>query len=265
MPPALRDIRYFLLDMDGTIYLGPKALPGAADLIAYLRASGRAFLFFTNNPTQDAGAYAEKLAGMGIDAAPENILTSGEATARYLAHSTPHKRVFVLGTPSFEGELARAGLECCDEKADAVVLSFDTTLTYRKLETAGYLLAEGLPYYATNPDLVCPTQRGSIPDCGAMAALLEAATGRSPKYIGKPHAEMVNMGMEKLGAQPEATAMVGDRLYTDMEMAYRAGIASVLLLSGETKRAALDVVQRRPDFLFEDAAALLQALRDADA
>lgn len=256
----LRQIENYLLDMDGTVYLGPRAIHGAAGFVRALREHGKRFLFFTNNPTKDASAYAAKLAGMGISVSPRDILTSGEATARYIAAQTPYQRVYAIGTPSFEAELRRAGLELNENKPDAVVLAFDTTLTYAKLERACLLLRAGLPYLATNPDRLCPTEYGYIPDCGATAALLEAATGRAPKYIGKPNAEMIAMGLEKLRARPENTAMVGDRLYTDMEMAYRAGTASVLVLSGETTREQLDAAERKPDYVFESVAEITRAL-----
>lgn len=257
----LRSLDNYLLDMDGTVYLGPHAIPGAADFVRTLRDLGKRYLFFTNNPTKDATAYAAKLGGMGIDVSPRDILTSGEATARYIAGQTGHQRVFVIGTPSFEAELRRAGLELNEHKPDAVVLAFDTTLTYAKLERACLLLRAGLPYIATNPDRLCPTEYGYIPDCGATAALLEAATGRTPQYIGKPNAEMIKMGLEKLRARPESTAMVGDRLYTDMEMAYRGGTTSVLVLSGESTEEQVASAERKPDYVFDSVAGISRALR----
>lgn len=262
MPVPLADIRAFLLDLDGTIYLGPTPIPGAPEFIAFLKSTGRKHLFFTNNPSSDATAYAKKLCAMGIPAEPGDILTSGEATARYLAGQTSYRRLFVLGTPSFEAELQRHGLEVVTAKPDAVVLSFDKTLTYAKLEAAALFLAKGLPYIATNPDAVCPTEYGYIPDCGAMAALLEKATGRVPQYIGKPNAEMVAMGLEKLGVTADQTAMVGDRLYTDMEMGRRAGITRILVLSGETKEGDIPSGERRPDYIIESVASI-RALIDA--
>jgi len=262
MSPAANvlDIRYFLMDMDGTVYLGPKAIAGAPEFIRFLQESGRRFLFFTNNPTADAAQYSAKLARMGIHVAPADILTSGEATARYLASETAYRRVFVIGMPSFEAELGRAGLTLVDEAPDVVVLAFDKTLTYAKIEKACLFLRAGTPYVATNPDKVCPTEYGYIPDCGATAELLRAATDRWPKFIGKPNAEMVRMGMAKIAAAPDATAMVGDRLYTDMQMANNAGITSILVLSGETARTDLERANRKPDFVFESVRELHSAM-----
>ncbi len=258
------ELSHFLLDMDGTVYLGPNPIEGAARFIAYLRSSGRRYLFFTNNPTRDADAYARKLADMGIPAEPGDILTSGEATVRYLLSETPYRRVYAVAPPSFGEELRRAGIETVETGAEAVVLAFDTTLTYAKLERACLLLSDGLPYIATNPDRVCPTEYGAIPDCGAMAALIESATGRTPTFIGKPNAAMARMGMEKIGAVPGSAAMVGDRLYTDMEMAHRAGIASVLVLSGESTQADVDAAERKPDHVFPSVRELMEALRRSD-
>ena len=261
MPSKLDELEFFLLDMDGTVYLGPNPIPGAAGFLKFLRESGRRFLFLTNNPTSDAARYADKLRGMGMDARPEDVLTAGAATADYLARHTPHRRVFVLGTPCFEEELRRAGVEPVEDDPEAVVLSFDTTLTYAKLKRACLLLRAGLPYIATNPDRVCPTEYGYIPDCGAMAALLaEATEGRMPLFIGKPAPEFARMAVERLGADPARTAMVGDRLYTDMEMARRAGLASVLVLSGETTQAALDRAEWRPDHVFASVRELGEAM-----
>ena len=260
----LDQISAYLFDMDGTVYLGPKPIPGARECLDYLRATGRRFLFFTNNPTRDAAQYAAKLVALGMAAEPDEVLTSGEATIRFLQRETPHRRLFVLGNPSFEAEVERAGFTRDDAQPDAVVLAFDTTLTYAKLERACLLLAQGCPYYATNPDKVCPTEYGFIPDCGSMAALIEAATGRTPQFIGKPFPEMVQMGMQKLGGRKEDTAMVGDRLYTDMEMAYRAGITSVLVLSGETTPETLAAAERKPDHVLDSLAELHARLEAAD-
>ncbi|HNR29664.1 MAG TPA: HAD-IIA family hydrolase [Candidatus Hydrogenedentes bacterium] len=256
----LRRLRYFLLDMDGTVYLGPRPIPGAPEFIRHLRDSGRRRLFFTNNPTRDAAAYSEKLGRMGIEATPEDILTAGEATVRYLRTQTPYRKLYTVAPESFAAELEAAGFVLDDASPEAVVISFDTSLTYAKLERACLLLRQGLPYVATNPDKVCPTEYGFIPDCGAIAALIEAATGRTPKFIGKPDPEMARMGMAKIGAAPETTAMVGDRLYTDMRMARAAGIASVLVLSGETTAADLEAAEDAPDFVFPSVRELHRAL-----
>jgi len=256
----LKHIRAYLFDMDGTIYLGSKPIPGAAAFIHFLQEKNFPFLFLTNNPSADAEYYSAKLNKMGIDATPENILTAGAATATYLVEETDWRKVYVLGTPCFENELRRAGLILNDSNPEAVVISFDKTLTYEKLERACLLLRDGLSYIATNPDRVCPTEYGYIPDCGAIAALIESATGRTPRFIGKPSPDFAKMALLRLHAQAAHTAMVGDRIYTDMEMARQAGLASILVLSGETGKDDLDKAAYQPDFIFQSVAELQQAL-----
>jgi len=263
MKQPLRAIRAFLTDMDGTVYLGSRLLPGAKAFFRLLRRRRIPYLFFTNNSSKDRFLYRDKLAAMGIDVAPDQIITSGEATAIYLATSTPHRRVFPLGTPSLEGELRRAGLELADHAVDAVVLGFDTTLTYAKLERACHLLRRGAAFVATHPDLVCPTERGPVPDCGSMIALLRKATGRRPVVVGKPRRRMVRMALKKLGPgfRPRDAALVGDRLYTDIRMARRAGLTAILVLSGETKQADLDNTSDLPDYVFPSIRELAAEMR----
>jgi len=236
----IEGLRLFLVDQDGTVYLGDRLLPGARHFFEVLRAQGREFLYLSNNSSQSAPYYVRKLKAMGLPVTRRRVLTSGDATTLYLSERMPGARIFLLGTPSLRREFRSAGFTLVPDPADAaavdaVVLGFDKTLTYAKLEQAAYLLQQGLPYYATHADLVCPTPRGPIPDAGAMIALLHKTTGRKPVVVGKPQARLVRLAMDRFGATREATAMVGDRLYTDMEMGRRARICSVLVLSGETK------------------------------
>ncbi|MGC8844509.1 MAG: HAD-IIA family hydrolase [Candidatus Hydrogenedens sp.] len=257
----VEEIRCFLLDMDGTIYLGSRIIPGAKEFIDYLKSSNRKFLFFTNNPTKDAEQYQKKLELLGIQVSTEHILTSGMATIEFLKRNTSYKNLFTVAPPSFENELTLAGFNLVQDNPDAVLISFDITLTYEKLRKATYYLLQGLPYIATNPDLVCPTENGPIPDCGSIARLLYASTGREPRYIGKPNSEMIEMALKILNMEPQYTAMVGDRLYTDMEMAYRAGVTSILVLSGETTHEQLNQIERKPDFIFPSIKELHFAIR----
>ena len=256
----INEIHALLLDMDGTVYLGPKPIPGAKEFIHYLQVENIPFLFLTNNPSADAAYYSAKLKAMGIDVGPNHILTAGAATATYLIEETPWRNVYTLGTPCFENELRSAGLVLDSKEPEAVVISFDKTLTYEKLERACLLLRDGLPYIATNPDRVCPTEYGYIPDCGAIAALIESATDRTPRYIGKPSPDFAKMALLKLNAQAAHAAMVGDRLYTDMEMARLAGLASILVLSGETTTDDLSKTSQQPDFVFQSVAELQKAM-----
>lgn len=264
MPTPLPELEAFLVDMDGTTYLGRGLLPGSRRFFALLDARDVPYLFFTNNSSADRSHYAARLADMGLGVPPEGVITSGEATALYLVNHTPWRRVYAVGTPSLERELSEAGLELTEDDAEAVVLGFDRTLTYAKLERAAHLLRGGAPFFATNPDKVCPTERGPIPDCGSMVALLRTATGAEPVVIGKPEPLMVEMALEKLGGIPrEGLALVGDRLYTDIRMANRCGLTAVLVLSGETRREDLQGSLDTPDYVFEGLGELAEALAAA--
>lgn len=261
---SLTDIRLFLLDMDGTFYLGSKLLPGSLEFMRYLAQTGRDHLFLTNNSSRNATYYAQKLTKLGWAANPEEILTAGEATALYLGGLKPAARIFLLGTPDLEAEFAMHGFILTQEDPDFVVLGFDMTLTYEKLTVACDLIRDGVPFIATHPDLNCPTETGYIPDCGAMAALITASTGVKPKIIGKPNREIIDAMFRKKPIDREQVAMVGDRLYTDIVMGHNAGVTAVLVLSGEAKEGDIDAAPAKPDYVFSGLGALRQALEQAD-
>ncbi len=262
----LREIRCFMLDMDGTFYLGHRLLPGALRFMRYLAESGREAVFVTNNSSNSAAYYADKLTSLGWAAQAEDILTAGQATAYYLRALKPAPKIFLLGTPALAAEMAALGVQLTEEAPDYVVLGFDLTLTYAKLAQACRFLRAGVPFFATHPDLNCPTESGYIPDCGALAALLHAATGVAPKVIGKPNREMIEAMLLKKPKVPKAQlAMVGDRLYTDVAMGRAAEITSILVLSGETQPADLRQSAIQPDYVFDHLAALAEALARDDA
>ena len=261
---SLADIRLFLLDMDGTVYLGSRLLPGSLDFLRYLGETGRDHLFLTNNSSRNANYYAEKLTRFGWPAKPDEVLTSGEATALYLGGLKPSARVYLLGTPDLEQEFAAHGFTLTDEKPDYVVLGFDMTLTYDKLVRACDLIRAGVPFIATHPDFNCPTETGYIPDCGAMIALITASTGVTPQVIGKPNRQIIDAMFRKKPVARSQVAMVGDRLYTDIVMGHNAGVASILVLSGEAKRGDIDAAPVKPDFVMSGLAELHAALRQAD-
>ena len=261
----LRDIRCFMLDMDGTFYLGHRLLPGALRFMQYLADTGREAVFVTNNSSNSASYYAEKLTGLGWNAGPDDILTAGQATAYYLRALQAPVKVFLLGTPALAAEMTALGVTLTDDNPDYVVLGFDMTLTYDKLVRACHLLRSGVPFIATHPDINCPTEDGYIPDCGAMTALLSASTGVTPKVIGKPNKEMIEALLLKKPEVPKSQlAMVGDRLYTDIATGNNAGIASILVLSGETQLADLQDSSVQPSLIFDHLGALQAALAAAD-
>jgi len=264
MTRALKDIACFLLDMDGTIYLGKELIPGADSFLDTLRQQGRDYFFLTNNSSKDKLAYVQKLRGMGIPVSPAQVMTSGEATAIYLNSIKPGARLFLLGTEALARDFNQHGfsLVAKDQYPDFVVLGFDTTLTYQKLWDACDLIREGVDYIATHPDFNCPLAGGKyMPDTGAMIAFIQAATGQRPKVIGKPNKEIVAAVMTKVGRPREQLAMVGDRLYTDIAMGINSGITSILVLSGETQAADLIASPHQPDYIFASVAELAAELK----
>lgn len=249
---SLAKVRTFLLDLDGTFYLGNQLFPWSERFIRTVTDLGKDYRFVTNNSSRHSRYYAAKISKLGIPATPEQIFTSGEATIYFLKKNGITSSVFLLGTPELEEEFGSAGFKLTDASPEAVVLGFDMTLNYDKLRTACALIREGIPFFATHPDLNCPTPEGPIPDCGAMIAAIKASTGLGPVIIGKPYPAMVEALCAKYGLAPEEVAMVGDRLYTDIAMGQNAGIATILVLSGETRLEDLDGSEFQPDFIARD-------------
>ncbi len=230
----LKDIKLFVLDMDGTIYLGDKILPGAIEFVKTARKMGKKVIFFTNNASKNPNNYVDKLKRMGFGSKREDVVTAGDVTIEFLKKNHPNQPVYLVGTPALEQSFTEAGI-VLSENADVVVSSFDTTLTYEKLVIACDLIRNGAIFYCTHPDFNCPTETGFIPDSGAIAALITASTGAIPKYFGKPHRETAEMISNLFGVSFDETAIVGDRLYTDIALGKNNGLLSVLVLSGETK------------------------------
>jgi HAD superfamily hydrolase (TIGR01450 family) len=249
----LRAARAFLLDMDGTVYVDERLCPGAAELIAGLRARGLPLAFLTNNSSARGEDYRARLARLGVSAARAEIHTSGDATIAHLATATALRRPYVVGTPALHEDFRAAGLEPDPADPDCLVVGFDTTLTYAKLERATALLFAGLPYFATHPDRTCITRRGLIPDVAAIIGALAAVTGRQPEILGKPDPRMALSALARCGVAVSDAVLVGDQLDTDMALAQGAGLLDVLVLSGETGAAALDAAPRRPTLVARDA------------
>ncbi|MBN1777447.1 MAG: HAD-IIA family hydrolase [Clostridiales bacterium] len=257
----LRPIRCFLLDMDGTFYLGSRLLDGSLQFLDKVQASGRQALFLTNNSSKSAGVYVEKLKGMGVKAPFLRVLTSGQATAEYALKAFPGKRAYVLGTDMLLGELKSAGLSIDNQNPDFVLIGYDTTLDYRKMTGVCDFVRAGLPYIATHPDLNCPTETGFAPDIGAIIAFVEASTGRRPDtVIGKPNRGIVDAATRMTGLRAAQLAMVGDRLYTDVAMSALHGILGVLVLTGEAKQADLVNSQFQPDLIFDRLSDMIEYL-----
>ncbi len=237
----LSKIRHLALDMDGTIYLGSRLFPFTVDFLNSTEAAGVGHSFLTNNPTKSVADYIHKLEAMGIPATEDNMYTTSLAAIDYIKKTHPEaKRLFMLGTPSMVSQFEKAGFEQCaddpDDVPDVLVVAFDTTLVYPRLCRAAWWASQGIPYVATNPDRVCPTdQRVVLVDCGSLQKCIEHATGRRPDIVlGKPDPTMLQGIMDRHGLRSEEIAMVGDRIYTDTAMAHNAGAVGVLVLSGET-------------------------------
>lgn len=261
----LRKIRLYLMDMDGTLYLGDRLYPFTPALLEALKKTGRRYLFVTNNSSKSVEEYIQKLERMGIPATREDFLTSAQTTAWYLKQHHRDKTLYVCGTRSLRRELEREGLKTTDSVADAqcIVMGFDTELTFQKLHDVSYLLLtrEDIPYIATNPDYVCPTEFGSVPDCGSVCDMIFNATGKRPLVIGKPSPLMPLLAMEQWGYRKEETAVVGDRIYTDVKCGLNAGVTGILVMSGETTREILEASPDKPHLVLESAEEILDALR----
>lgn len=252
------------MDMDGTMYLDERLLPGAREIIELFDQRGVPYLFVTNNSSRRGVEYQERLSRLGIEVGLERVLTSGDAAIDYLLTCTPHRSAYVVGTPGLEQDFRDAGVALDDSDPDCVVLGFDTGVTYAKLEAACRLIFAGKPYYATHPDRTCITQRGLVPDIAAIIAACEAVTQRAPaRVLGKPSREMVDVALRRLGSRAQATAIIGDQLDTDMTMAEHSGLVPVLVMTGETTAAKLAAwpEDRHPGIIASNIGQVLSWLR----
>lgn len=252
----LRETELFLFDMDGTLYLGNRLFDFTRDLLEKIKTAGKRYLFITNNSSKSVEAYVQKLKSLGVKACAEDFLTSSQATAWYLKREFPDKRLYVCGTESLKSELRQNGFEITEdtEKTECIVMGFDTELTFKKLEDISKMLCtRNLPYIATNPDYVCPTEFGSVPDCGSVCDMIYNATGKRPFVIGKPSPLMIRLAAEKAGIPLNKTAVVGDRIYTDIKSGLNAGALGVLVMSGETTGEILAASPDKPDIVLKDA------------
>ena len=266
--PPLRGKRLFLLDMDGTIYLDDRLFDGTVDFLDYVRKIGGKYLFLTNNSSRSVEAYIEKLARLGIASEKDDFLTSVDALVIYLQqHGYRDKLLYAFGTASFRAQLAEAGFRVTDRRSDdvqALVCGFDTELTFQKLEDACILLGHGVDFIAANPDWVCPTWYGYVPDCGSVCEMLFRATGRRPVFIGKPQPEMALLAMERYGFSKAETLLIGDRVYTDIACAVHAGVDAALVLSGESTLEDVRQNEEKPTHIFENIRAVLTALQEGE-
>lgn len=267
----LRRIRHVALDMDGTIYMGMSLFPYTQPFLDELKSLNIGYSFLTNNPSKSIADYLHKLATLGIQATRDEMYTTTIATIDYIHEHYPQaRRLFLLGTPSMISEFEAAGFEStadsADDRPDLVVAAFDMTLVYPRLCRAAWWISQGLPYIATNPDRVCPTDQPTVlVDCGSICACLAHATGRHPDVtLGKPDPNMLSGILTRHHLQPDQIAMVGDRIYTDVQMAHNAGAMGVLVLSGETTLEVADQAATPPHLIADNIGVLGELLKEAN-
>ena len=253
----IKNKKLFIFDMDGTIYLGGVPFEFAKRFIKNLRSSGKKVLFFTNNASHTSDFYFNKLAKLGFEPKMDEIMTSGDVTREFLLAYRKDKSVYMVATDELVEEYKSKGVKVVNGEenpnADIVVSSFDTSLTYEKLNIACRLIRNGAEYISTHPDFNCPTEDGFIPDRGAIAALITASTGKTPTYFGKPYKETIEMIGKFTGFSNDEMCIFGDRLYTDIALGKNFGVTSILVLSGETKESDVEGADAsdKPDFVFD--------------
>jgi len=259
--PDFDRIKYFLLDMDGTFYIGNRVIKGSMEFISKVLETNRDFLFLTNNSSGNAEYYEQKLRAMGIEVESSKIFTTCEATAIYLRRKHPRAKLFVIGNDYLKTNLLNYEFEIVEKEPDYVIVGTDTTLTWEKLIKGCRFIEEGVPYIATHPDKFCPSEYGRLPCCGAITDAIKATTDISPYIvIGKPNAQMVESVLTKLDATADRVAMCGDRIPTDVVMANRAGMTSCLIMSGETSEEMLLASDTKPKYVFQNLAAMIPYL-----
>lgn len=247
----LEGIDLFVLDMDGTFYLGDVILEGSLEFLQKVKERGKHYIFFTNNSSKSPENYIDKLAKMNCHIGREQIMTSGDVTIEFLKRNRAGQTVYLVGTPALEESFKESGISLVTENPDIVVIGFDTTLTYEKLERACTFIRNGAEFLATHLDINCPTEDGFIPDCGAMCALISLSTAKEPRYLGKPFKETMEMVLAKTGYDKEKVAFVGDRIYTDVATGVKNGAKGILVLSGETKTEDVAKSEVKPDVIFD--------------
>ena len=263
---ALKDIQLFMLDMDGTIYNEETLIPGALEFFELIKRQGKKYVFMTNNSSKGKVSYVEKLNRLGIEATERNIASSVNATVMYLKEHKPGAKLYLVGTESFKIELLEEGfaivpLDYRKSDVDFVLLGFDTELNYEKVRGACFYVSRGYPYIATNCDLKCPVLDNKfIPDCGAIAKMIELATDRQPQFLGKPERTMVDAVSSEWNVPIEKIACVGDRLYTDIAVGINAGATSICVLTGEATTEEIESSSTKPDYCFYSIKELYKAL-----
>ena len=248
---AVEGVKMFVLDMDGTFYLGDRLIEGSLDFLEKVKETGRRFVFFTNNSSRIPSFYQKKLEKMGCFVDKSEVITSGNVTIAYLQTHYADKKIYLVGTPLLVESFEEAGINLVQEDPDVVVVGFDTTLTYEKLEKACTYIRNGATFLATHLDINCPTEDGFIPDCGAMCALITKSTGVEPRYLGKPFPETMDMVLQITGCKKDEIVFVGDRLYTDVATGVKNGAKGFLVLTGEADMKTVEESEVKPTCIYD--------------
>ncbi|MGI5849595.1 MAG: HAD-IIA family hydrolase [Christensenellales bacterium] len=261
----LNQIQCFILDMDGTIYLGGQVILGAHELLGLFEKRNIPYYFFTNNSSKSPEDYLYKLEELDFGKfSRDKLITSGDVTALYILNTFgKNAKAYVVGTESLIKQLTLKGIDCSDSKhPDCVVVGFDTTYTFDKAKRAVDLLRHGVPFLATNIDAVCPLEGGQVlPDCASICAMLTHATGKHPKYLGKPFVETAAYIKKATGVPPNKTAIIGDRLYTDMRLALDNGMCAIGVLSGEMTQRDIDHSDSPLHYVFNSVLDLFMSMK----
>ena len=249
---AMDGVRLFVFDMDGTVYLGDQPIEGSIEFIREVEAAkDRDYIFFTNNASKVPAVYVEKLRKMGLEVPLDKGVTAGDVCALYIMNEYPGGRVYLNGTPLLVENWKQKGINLVDEDPDVAVQSFDTTMSYEKMDKICEFVRNGVPFVSTHMDINCPTETGYMPDSGAMCSLITASTGVAPKYLGKPWKETVDMIAQLTAYEPEEMAFVGDRLYTDVATGIRNGAKGFLVLTGEATMKTVEESDVEPTCIYE--------------
>ncbi|WP_076489223.1 HAD-IIA family hydrolase [Alkalispirochaeta americana] len=249
---ALKGVRMFVLDMDGTVYLGNQVIEGAVDFIRDLEASDeKDYIFFTNNSSKVPSFYAEKLRLLGLEVDKSKILTSGDVCLSYIIKNYSGKKIYLNGTALLRDNWLEKGIKLVDSDPDVVVQSFDTEMTYEKIDKICSYVRNGIPFLATHVDTNCPTENGFMPDCGAICSLITESTGIEPKYLGKPSKEVMDCILDTTGYKREEISFVGDRLYTDVACGVNNGSRGFLVLTGESTMKTVGLSDTNPSCIYD--------------
>lgn len=256
----LKDKKLFLLDMDGTLYIDEKIFPRSKEFLDQVKANRAKYIYLSNNSSRGKDAYVAKMERLGVEAQESEFISSVDATIEYLRDNFPEgTRYFLVGTQTTEDQMRSAGLKIetllpagWEHLPDVALLSYDTEITYRKIEEFTVMLKAGKPYIATHPDMLCPSSYGMAVDIGCFIDMFRTATGRIPLIIGKPQPQMIYMAMKRFGVKPEETVVIGDRLHTDIAAGANAGVDTILVLSGDHKREDIEKYGVTPTYIFND-------------